>query len=89
MKPSGAFREGDDYIVKWDMLALALHFTRVRETDSSIRALLTPMTWPERKRILAPMMVNLFTKADRDRMAASIIERVESESDDRNETKKR
>lgn len=88
MKPDGAVREGDDYIVWWETQGLALHFTRVRETDSSIRALATPITMPDRKRILAPMMISLFTKADRERMADAIRSRVESEDSESPEAKR-
>lgn len=83
MRPSRTIREGDDYYVCWDELRLALHFTRVRETDSAIRTLVTPVVMPGRTRILAPMMVNLFTKADRERMADAIRERLDGQDDSR------
>jgi hypothetical protein len=77
VKPSECAREGDDYLVQWDTLGLGLEFTRVRESDAAIRALATPVRLADRKRLLAPVWVNLFTLADRERVAKAITERIE------------
>ncbi len=77
MKPSRAFREGDDFLICYDDADLALHFTRFRETDAAIRTLVTPITIETRQRALAPMMVNLFTKADREKLTTAICERLD------------
>jgi hypothetical protein len=76
VKPTDAIQEGDDYLVSWESMDFGMHFTRIRETDSAIRALVVPITLSERKRILAPSWVSLFTMADRDRLAKAIHERV-------------
>jgi hypothetical protein len=81
VKPSGAIAEGDDYIVQWDPINFGFHFSRLRETDSAIRALVTPVQLQTRDRILAPSWVSLFTMADRDRLAKAMHERVSSPDD--------
>lgn len=78
MKPNGCDRQGDDYLVSWDEMGVGLEFTRLRETDAAIRALVTPVSLDDRKRLLAPVWSNLFTLADRERLAKAIVERIES-----------
>lgn len=77
MKPSGAIREGEDILICHAESDLALHFTRFRETDAAIRTLVTPVTIETRQRALAPMMVNLFTKSDREKLTTAICDRIE------------
>lgn len=77
MKPTRDWAEGDDYYVAWDEPGLALAFTRMRETDAAIRCLVTPVTTDRRARLLAPVWTNLFTIADRERIAKAVHERIE------------
>lgn len=80
MKTSGSRTEGDDYIVEYADIDFALVFSRVRETDASIRALVTPQVLSKRGATMAPIMVNLFTLADRERLARAIAEQVYGEA---------
>lgn len=76
MRPDEARREGDDYLVSFQATDIGLAFTRLRETDAAIRALVTPVRLSDRKRLLAPVWCNLFTLADRERLAKGISERI-------------
>lgn len=76
MKPSDCVREGDDYVVSFDTLGIGLEFTRVRESDAAMRALVTPVGLSSRQRLMAPVHTNLFEIAGRERLAKAITERI-------------
>lgn len=80
MRPSGAVQEGDDYMVWWAELDVGLFFSRVRETDASIRCLITPLQHSSHKRLMSPILANLFTLADRERIAKALTELVHGEA---------
>jgi len=76
MQPDATIREGDDYLVRFDEVGVGLHFFRLRETDAAMRALVAAVRLSDRKRLFAPVAINLFTLADRERIAKAVVERM-------------
>lgn len=80
MKPDTFNRHGDEFIATWTGPAVAIQFSRIRETDSGMlfSELAIRSDRPDaRGTLLAPSRVNLMAASERKRLADLLVKRAE------------
>lgn len=80
MRPTTFKRHGDEFIASWEAAAVAIQFSRIRETDSGMlfSELAIRSDRPDsRGTLLAPSRVNLMAATERKRLADLLSKRAE------------